>query len=84
MGRLAEMQRKLLEVCVSRERADTHNAPTANDGSRSHGRCQRKFGMVRRKGLPELSVWDMSTCVVHEYRAYPRFNSEWHKVTATM
>jgi hypothetical protein len=44
---------------------------TANDGARGHGRRQRQFGVVRRKGLPELSMWNMSTCLVHQHGTYP-------------
>ena len=71
MGRLAEMQRKLLEVRLRWNCVDTHNTVTANDGARGHGGRQRKFGMVRRKGLPELSMWDVSTCIVHQHGGYP-------------
>lgn len=73
MGRLAEMQRKLLEVCFfCCNCVYTHtNTLAANDGARGHGRGQRKFGMVRRKGLPELSMWDLPTCIVHQHGGYP-------------
>lgn len=69
MGRLAEMQRKLLEVLHAYPLAETIlTLRIANDGARSHGRGQCQPGLVGRKGLPEFSVWNLPTCPVYQHR----------------
>ena len=59
MGRLAEMQRKLLEVRIllTALRSSAELVPIeANDGSRSHGCRERELGLVRRESVPQLPV----------------------------
>ena len=53
MGRLAEMQRKLLEVCVMKLwlRQFIDLVP-ANDGSGGYGSRERELGLVGRESLP--------------------------------
>ena len=70
MGRLAEMQRKLLEVRIllTALRSSAELVPIeANDGSRSHGRVQREPSLVGRESLQELPVRNLSTCPLHQH-----------------
>ena len=70
MGRLAEMQRKLLEVRIllTALRSSAELVPIeANDGSRSHGRVQREPSLVGRESLQELLVRDLSSRSIHQY-----------------
>ena len=72
MGRLAEMQRKLLEVCmcVISTVSNADLASQANDGSRGYGCVQREPPLVRREGVQELSVWDMPSYPLHQHSEY--------------
>ena len=70
MGRLAEMQRKLLEVRIllTALRSSAELVPIeANDGSRSHGRVQREPSLVGRESLQELPLRHLSPYTLHEH-----------------
>jgi hypothetical protein len=74
MGRLAEMQRRLLEVSakVIPTIADSSKCYfAANDGSRGYGSRAPAPGMARRKSLQKFPVWHMPTYALHEHCAFP-------------
>jgi hypothetical protein len=71
MGRLAEMQRKLLEVrklAVS-VLAKLTTAFLANDGTRGYGYCERKSTLDGWKSVQKLPVRHMSTYTFHKHGA---------------
>jgi hypothetical protein len=74
MGRLAEMQRKLLEVSakvILTILVMLKCSFPANDGSRGDGSRPTAPGMAGRKSLQKFPVWYMSTYSLHEHCTFP-------------
>ena len=69
MGKLAEMQRKLLEVRLGSFTTELKvlTQLAANDGPGSHGSRECQLELEGRESLQKLPLRDMSTCSVHKH-----------------
>jgi hypothetical protein len=72
MGRLAEMQRKLLEVqqlfhLLPTNQLNERMFPghAANDGTRGYGSRECELAVARRQSVPKLPMRDLSAYIVH-------------------